>query len=85
MCEMCWTQLWNQQLQKRVHFYVQIVEVGTVHKAKTQNLFYQKQQKSHADVSISCQKNQLDENISLKEQVSEIAHLKAEFLALRTE
>ena len=29
--------------------------------------------------------HQLDEIISLKEQVSEIAHLKSEFLALKTE
>ena len=34
---------------------------------------------------ISRQKHQLDEIISLKEQVSEIAHLKSEFLALKTE
>ena len=54
-------------------------------KAKKQNLFHQKQQKSHADVLISRQKHQLDEIISLKEQVSEIAHLKSEFLALKTE
>ena len=38
-----------------------------------------------ADVLISRQKHQLDEIISLKEQVSEIAHLKSEFLALKTE
>ena len=54
-------------------------------KAKKQNLFHQKQQKSHADVLISRQKHQLDEIISLREQVSEIAHLKSEFLALKTE
>ena len=54
-------------------------------KAKNQNLFHQKQQKSHADVLISHQKHQLDEIIPLKEQVSEIAHLKSEFLALKTE
>ena len=54
-------------------------------KAKNQIFFYQKQQKSHADVLISRQKHQLDEIISLKEQVSEIAHLKSEFLALKTE
>ena len=54
-------------------------------KAKNQNLFHQKQQKSHADVLISPQKHQLDEIISVKEQVSEIAHLKSEFLALKTE
>ena len=54
-------------------------------KAKTQNLFHQKQQKSHADVLIFRQKHQLDEIISLKEQVSEIAHLKSDFLALKTE
>ena len=54
-------------------------------KAKNQNLFHQKQQKSHADVLISRQKHQLDEIISLKEQVSEIVHLKSEFLALKTE
>ena len=54
-------------------------------KAKKQNLFHQKQQKSHADVLISRQKHQLDEIISLNEQVSEIAHLKSEFLALKTE
>ena len=54
-------------------------------KAKNQNLFHQKQQKSHADVLISRQKHQLDEIISLKEQFSEIAHLKSEFLALKTE
>ena len=52
--------------------------------AKNQNLFHQKQQKSH-DVLISRQKHQLNEIISLKEQVSEIAHLKSEFLALKTE
>ena len=52
---------------------------------KSQNLFHQKQQKSHADVFISRQKHQLDEIISLKEQVSEIAHLKSEFLVLKTE
>ena len=44
-------------------------------KAKNQNLFHQKQQKSHADVFISRQKHRLDE----------IAHLKSEFLALKTE
>ena len=54
-------------------------------KAKNQNLFHQKQQKSHADVLISRQKHQLDEIISLREQVSEIAHLKSDFLALKTE
>ena len=54
-------------------------------KAKNQHLFHQKQQKSHADVLISRQKHQLDEIISLKEQVSGIAHLKSEFLALKTE
>ena len=54
-------------------------------KAKNQNLFHQKQQKSRADVLISRQKHQLNEIISLKEQVSEIAHLKSEFLALKTE
>ena len=54
-------------------------------KAKNQNLFHQKQQKSHADVLISRQKHQFDEIISLKEQVSEIAHLKSELLALKTE
>ena len=47
-------------------------------KAKNQNLFHQKQQKSHADVLISRQKHQLDEIISLKEQVSEIVHLKSD-------
>ena len=36
-------------------------------KAKKQNVFHQKQQKSHADVLISCQKHQLNEIISLKE------------------
>ena len=63
--------------------------VGTVQpislNAETQNLFHQKQQKSHADVLISHQKHQLDEIISLKGQVSEIPHLKSEFLALKTE
>ena len=54
-------------------------------KAKKQNLFHQKQQKSHADVLISRQKHQLDEIVSLKAQVSEIAHLKSEFLALKIE
>ena len=54
-------------------------------KAKKQNLFHPKQQKSHADVLISRQKHQLDEIISLKKQVSEIAHLKSEFLAVKTE
>ena len=54
-------------------------------KAKNQNLFHEKQQKSHADVLISRQKHQLDQFISLKEQISEIAHLKSEFLALKTE
>ena len=54
-------------------------------KAKNQNLFHQKQQNSHADVLISRQKHQLDEIFSLKEQVSEIAHLKSEFLAMKTE
>ena len=54
-------------------------------KDKNQHLFHQKQQKFHADVLISRQKHQLDEIISLKEQVSEIAHLKSEFLALKTE
>ena len=53
--------------------------------AKNQKLFHQKQQKSHADVLISRQKHQLDEIISLKEQVCEIAHLKSDFLALKTE
>ena len=33
----------------------------------------------------NCQKHQLDETISLKEQVFEIAHLNSEFLALKTE
>ena len=33
---------------------------------KSQHLFYQKQQKSHADVLISSQKHKLDEIISLK-------------------
>ena len=51
----------------------------------TQVLSSTQQQKSHADVLISRQKHQLDEIISLKEQVSEIAHLKSEFLALKTE
>ena len=51
-------------------------------KAKKQNLLRQKQQKSPADVLISRQKHQLDEIVSLKAQVSEIAHLKSEFLAL---
>ena len=51
-------------------------------KAKNQNLFQQKQQKSHADVLISRQKHQI---ISLKKQVFEIAHLKSKFLALKTE
>ena len=62
--------------------------LGTVQPASLvqhQNLFHQKQQKSHADVLISPQKHQLDEIVSLKEQVSEIAHLKSEFLALKTE
>ena len=80
-------------MAKRVHFYVQIVGGGhsAAHKscpalkAKNQNLFHQKQQKSHADVLISRQKHQLVEIISLKEQVSEIAQLKSDFLALRTE
>ena len=54
-------------------------------KVKNQNLFHQKQQKSHADILISCQKHLLDEIVSLKAQVSEIAHLKSEFLALKTE
>ena len=54
-------------------------------KAKNQNLFHQKQQKSQADVLISHQKHQMDEIISLEEQVSEIAHLKSDFLALKTE
>ena len=54
-------------------------------RAKNENLFHQKQQKSHADVLISRQKHQLDEIISMKEQVSEIAHLKSEFLAPKTE
>ena len=54
-------------------------------KAKNQNLFHQKQQKSHADVLIFRQKHQLDEIVSLKAQVSEIAHLKSGFLALKTE
>ena len=52
---------------------------------KTNIYFHQKQQKSHADVLISRQKHQMDEIISLKEQVSEIAHLKSDFLALKTE
>ena len=47
-------------------------------KTKKQNLFHQKQQKSHAE-------HQLDEIIPLKEQISEVAHLKSEFLALKTE
>ena len=55
------------------------------HKAINQNLFHQKQQNSHVNFLISRQKHQLDEIISLKEQVSEIAHLKSEFLALKTE
>ena len=54
-------------------------------KAKNQNLFHQKQQNSHADLLISRQKHELDEIISLKEQVSEIAHLKSKFLAMKTE
>ena len=54
-------------------------------KAKNQKLFHRKQQKPLADVLISRQKHQLDEIISLKEQVSAIAHLKSEFLALKTE
>ena len=54
-------------------------------KAKNQNLFHQKQQKSHADVLISSQKHRLDEIVLLKEQFSEIAHQKSEFLALKTE
>ena len=49
-------------------------------KAKNLNLFRIKQQKSHADVVISRQKHQLDEIISLIEQVSEIA----QYLALKT-
>ena len=53
-------------------------------KAKNQH-FHQKQRKSHTDLLISRQKHQLDEIISLKEQVSEIAHLKSEFLPLKTE
>ena len=80
------------EIAKRVHFYVQIVGVGTVQptslvqhsRLKKKHLFHQKQQKSH-DVLISRQKHRLDEIISLKEQVSEIAHLKSEFLALKTE
>ena len=52
---------------------------------KTKIYFTKKQQKSHADVLIFRQKHQLDEIISLKEQVSEIAHIKSEFLALKTE
>ena len=56
-----------------------------VQHSKNQNLFHQKQQKSHADVLITRQKHQLDEIVSLKAQVSEIAHLKSEFLALKTE
>ena len=47
--------------------------------------FAKKQQKSHADVLISRQKHQLDEIIFLKEQFSEIAHVKSEFVALKTE
>ena len=54
-------------------------------KAKKQNLFHQKQQKSHADVLIPLSKTSVDEIISLKEQVSERAHLNSEFLALKTE
>ena len=54
-------------------------------KAKNKKLFHQKKQKTHADVLISHQKHQLDEIVSLKAQVSEIAHLKSEFLALKTE
>ena len=54
-------------------------------KTKNLNIFHQKQQKSHADVLIPRQKHQLDEIISLKEQVSEIAHLKSQCLVLKTE
>ena len=54
-------------------------------KAKNQNLFHKKQQKSHADVLISRQKHQLDEIFSLKAQVYEIANLKSQFLAQKTE
>ena len=42
-------------------------------------------QKSHADVLLSRQKYQLDEIVCLKEQVSEIAQLESEFLALKNE
>ena len=54
-------------------------------KAKNQNVFHQKQQNFHADVLLSRQKHQLDEIVSLKEQVSEIAQLKADFIALKNE
>ena len=52
---------------------------------KTKIYFTKNNKKSHADVLISRQKHQLDEIVSLREQASEIAHLKSEFLALKTE
>ena len=52
---------------------------------KTKIYFTKNNKKSHANVLISRQKHQLDEIVSLKAQVSEIAHPKAEFLALKTE
>ena len=54
-------------------------------KAKNQNLFRQKQQKSHADVLLSHQKHQLNDIVSLKKQVSKITQLKSDFLALKNE
>ena len=87
MCEMCWTRLWNKELQKGYTFMFKLWGWAQCSPQVLSSKIYftKKHQKSHADVLISRQKHQLDEIISLKEQVSEIAHLKSEFLALKTE
>ena len=65
--------------------FVQPTSLVQHSRLKTKNYFTKNNKKSHADVLLSRQKHQLDEIVSLKEQVSVIAQFKPDFIALKNE